>query len=174
MARKLSQEKVNEVLRLYYDEHKEKIEIYKATGVSRPTINKYIKADPRYSAEIEWRKQQAKERRKAQWREYQHKRRERAKRELWDETYEIMKKEHFQAVMELSSHRWPSVASMYEFLSSAYVWFRGKFVRKDRLEGGTLVPETLPKYIKPVHTLTEGIKRKRNTVINIANNAIAY
>jgi len=84
-----------------------------------------------------------------------------------------MKREHAQAVAELSCHKWPCAATLYEFLKSAYKWVRGKFVRKDCLEDGTLVPATLPKYIKPVHTLSEGLKRKRNTVINTANNELA-
>ncbi|WAM36529.1 hypothetical protein OTK01_000302 [Caldicellulosiruptor acetigenus] len=174
MARKLSQEKINEILRLFYEEHKKRIEIHRLTKISRPTINKYIKEDPRYWDEVTYRVLEAKNRRKAQWRSYQQKRREKTKRELWDETYEIMKKEHFQAVMELSSHRWPSVPTLYEFVRSCYKWVRGKFVRKDCLEDGTLVPTTLPKYIRPIHTLAEGLKRKRNTVINTANNALAY
>lgn len=173
MARKLSQEKINEILRLFYEEHKKRIEIHRITGVSRPTINKYIKEDPRYWDEVTYRVLEAKNRRKAQWRSYQQKRRERAKRELFDETYEIVKRQHFQDVAELSCHKWPCAATLYEFLKSAYKWVRGKFVRKDCLEDGTLVPATLPKYIKPVHTLSEGLKRKRNTVINTANNELA-
>ncbi|ADQ41640.1 hypothetical protein Calkr_2177 [Caldicellulosiruptor acetigenus I77R1B] len=174
MARKLSQEKINEILRLFYEEHKKRIEIHRITGVSRPTINKYIKEDPRYLSEVAYRLLEAKNRRKLQWRSYQQKRRERAKRELWDETYEIMKREHAQAVAELSYHGWPSVSTLYEFVRSCYRWVRGKFIRRDQLDDGTLVPTTLPKYIRPPYTLTEGLKRKRNTVINTANNALAY
>jgi len=174
MARKLSQEKIDEILRLFYEEHKKRVEIQKITGVSRPTINKYIKEDPRYLEEVAYRLLEAKNRRKRQWRDYQQKRREKVRKELWDETYEIMKREHAQAVAELSYHRWPSISTLYEFVHSCYRWARGKFVRKDCLEDGTLVPTTLPKYIKPIHTLTEGLKRKRNTVINTANNALAY
>lgn len=173
MAKKLAQEKIDEILRLFYEEHKKRIDIHKATGISRPTINKYVKADPRFLEEVAYRLLQAVERRKQRQRDYQRKRREKAKQEIWDETYEIMKREHAQAVAELSYHRLPSAATLYEFIRSAYQWVRGRFVRKDCLEDGVLIPDTLPKYIRPVHTLTEGLKKKRNTVINTANNFLA-
>lgn len=44
--------------------NKKRVEIQKITGVSRPTINKYIKEDPRYLEEVAYRLLEAKNRRK--------------------------------------------------------------------------------------------------------------
>lgn len=169
---KLPEEKIKLILTKYYEEHKEIVDIAKEVGLCRQTVSKYVKQDTRFEEEKQYRKSINHEKQLARVREYQKKKRKQAQNRLFDETWEIVKKQHRQAVAELSNEfphsKYPSIS--FEIICRAYVWIKGKFVRKDILEDGTFVPSCLPKVIKPIHSLSEGLKRKRNTVINTANN----
>ncbi|WPX08226.1 hypothetical protein [Anaerocellum danielii] len=166
--RKVAETKIKALYKFYFENHETAKKSAEKAQISYPTALKYIKADPRYPFEKIWRQNQAKLRRREQWRNYKRKVRQQT-REQFDESYEIVKKEHVQAVIELSCHKLPSTISTYEFIKSAYVYERGKFIKKEVLETGTLVPYDLPKTIY-VPKYSEGIKRKRNTIINAANN----
>ncbi|MEZ0536034.1 hypothetical protein ACAG39_02155 [Caldicellulosiruptoraceae bacterium PP1] len=171
---RLPEEKIKLIINKYYEEHKEMVDIAKEVGLSRQTVSKYVKQDERFEEEKKYRKSINHEKQLARVREYQKKKRKQAQNRLFDETWEIVKKQHRQAVAELSnefSHsKYPPITTSFEFVHRAYDWIKGKFVRKDILEDGTVVPSCLPKVIKPIHSLSEGLKRKRNTVINTANN----
>lgn len=171
MPCKLNQEKIDAILNLFFCEHKKRKEIQQITGVSRPTINKYIEADPRYETEMKWRNENKIRKRREVWKEYQKKRRKMRKQQFeFDETYEILKKQQIIDSIDMSSHKWPSYISLFSLLISAYKCVNHKTIRKDKLEGGALIPKTLPKYLNQIHMLSEGLKKKRNTVINAANN----
>jgi len=87
-----------ELVRKYYFEDKLKIvEIAKILGVNKSTVSRVLKQFPEYHQEKERRKKENQEKAR-QWRnEYK-----KQKREQYDEDYELVIKDHREAVQRLS------------------------------------------------------------------------
>ena len=73
--------KNEEIIRLFYEEHKRPTDIAEELEVSKPYITKVIKKDERYDEEKEYRKNISKENHKACKRNYINKKRQTEKQE---------------------------------------------------------------------------------------------
>ena len=89
--------KASEIITRFYTNHERPIDIAKALKVYPSYVTKIIQKDPGYINEKEWRDETSKEKRRAYQRDWAADRRK-EKQELDD----VVKKQHEQAVIELS------------------------------------------------------------------------
>ena len=121
--------KNEDIIRLFYEEHKRPTDIAEELEVSKPYITKVIKKDERYDEEKEYRKNISKENHKACKRNYINKKRQTEKQEYQAMIIQINKDNEYLStktqISDLSFVKWNRDIFRYDKNSSDLVLKKG-------------------------------------------------
>ena len=138
--------KNEDIIRLFYEEHKRPTDIAEELEVSKPYITKVIKKDERYDEEKEYRKNISKENHKACKRNYINKKRQTEKQEYQAMIIQINKdNEYFSTktqISDLDFAKWNRGMFQYDKNSS-------DLVLNKKLKCGADVPKRVCNVINP-------------------------
>ena len=131
-----------QVLNLYFIEHKKQKEIAEELNISKYTVSRIVTKDSRYINEKEDRKKQSKINNKKKTIEYIYSRRNQKQ----VEEYDSVRKMHIQAVMELSEGNKPMNNRAYRDWNSSIYKYNEKsksYVLKKEINVGADVPKRI-------------------------------
>ena len=131
-----------QVLNLYFIEHKKQKEIAEKLNISKYTVSRIVTKDDRYINEKEERKEQSKINNKNKTIEYIYSKREQKR----INEYDSISKMHIQAVMELSEKNKPMNNKVYKDWNSSIYKYNEKsksYVLKKGINVGADVPKRI-------------------------------
>lgn len=131
-----------QILNLYFIEHKKQKEIAEKLNISKYTVSRIVTKDDRYINEKEERKEQSKINNKNKTIEYIYSKREQKR----INEYDSIRKMHIQAVMELSEKNKPMNNKVYKDWNSSIYKYNEKsksYVLKKGINVGADVPKRI-------------------------------
>lgn len=131
-----------QILNLYFIEHKKQKEIAEKLNISKYTVSRIVTKDDRYINEKEERKEQSKINNKNKTIEYIYSKREQKR----INEYDSIRKMHIQAVMELSEKNKPMNNKVYRDWNSSIYKYNEKsksYVLKKGINVGADVPKRI-------------------------------